>query len=185
MGNRKHFNVTIPCENSEPAIIRILEQIRPEWSVDRLQFKFFSEGISNKLVGCMLKDGDEKDLIMFRMYGNQTELFIDRNKELANVELLNSRGFAPPLHCMFENGYCCGFIPGRTLETEEMSDAHFSELIARKLARVHAIKLPSDARQPCAFNMIEKFLRVLPERFEDPVKQKRYIYPLEIICMNL
>ena len=170
-----HFDVTIPFENSEPSVIKILGQLRPAWSIENLQFKYFNEGISNKLVGCTLKNADEKDLVMFRIYGNQTEMFIDRKKELANVVFLHSKGFAPPLYCTFENGYCCGFIPGRTLETEEMSDLHLSELIAKKIAHIHAIKLPSDVKiqEPCAFTMAEKFLRVLPERFQDSVKQER------------
>ena len=174
---RRHFNVDIPFENSEAAIVKILEEIKPEWSADELTFKNFTEGISNKLIGCMLQSGSEKDLIMFRLYGNRTELFIDRHQELINVEFLHSKGFAPKLYATFENGYCCGFIPGRTLETDEMSDKHFSELIAKKLARVHSIELSSDfcTNEPCVFSMIEKFLSVLPAKFDDHVKQMRYV----------
>ncbi|CAB4001462.1 ethanolamine kinase 1 [Paramuricea clavata] len=173
---RRHFDVNIPFENSEPVIVKILLEIKPEWSKEKREFKYFTEGISNKLVGCMLQNGSEKDLIMFRLYGNRTELFIDREQELVNVEFLHARGFAPKLYATFENGYCCGFIPGRTLETEEMSDEHLSALIAKKLARVHAIELPSDFKtgEPCAFSMIEKFLSVLPDKFDDDVKQTRY-----------
>ena len=174
---RRHFDVNIPFENSEPVIVKILLEIKPEWSKEKLEFKYFTEGISNKLIGCMLQNGSEKDLIMFRLYGNRTELFIDREQELVNVEFLHARGFAPKLYATFENGYCCGFIPGRTLETEEMSDKHLSALIAKKLARVHAIELPSDFKtgEPCAFSMIEKFLSVLPDKFDDHVKQTRWV----------
>ncbi|XP_028417088.1 probable ethanolamine kinase [Dendronephthya gigantea] len=173
---RRHFEFAIPFEDSEQSILKILYEIKPEWSGRKLQFKNFTEGISNKLIGCMLQNGSESNLIMFRLYGNQTELFIDRKQELINVEFLHSQGYAPKLYGTFENGYCCGFIPGRTLETEEMSDKHFSELIAKKLARVHAIELPSDfeTSEPCVFKMIGKFLSVLPERFEDDLKQERY-----------
>ena len=184
---RRHFNVNIPFENSEAAIVKVLEEIKPEWSADELIFRNFTEGISNKLIGCMLQCGSEKDLIMFRLYGNRTELFIDRQQELINVEFLHSKGFAPKLYATFENGYCCGFIPGRTLETDEMSDKYFSELIARKLARVHSIELPSDFKtgEPCAFSMAEKFLSVLPEKFEDSVKQTRYAYCIYQSCVVL
>ena len=173
---RRHFNISVPFENSEAFIVKILAEIKPEWHEDQLQFKNYTEGISNKLIGCMLQNGSEKDLIMFRLYGESTELFIDRKQELINVEFLHARGFAPKLYATFKNGYCCGFIPGRTLETEEMSDEHFSELIARQLARVHAIKLSSDfeTSEPCVFKMIEKFLSVLPDKFEDNAKQTRY-----------
>ena len=171
-GNHPHFDVAIPHDNCEPVILELLSKIQPEWSKEDVLFKYFTDGISNKLVGCVPRQGKEEDLIMFRLYGNQTELFIDRKKELDNVEFLHSRGLAPRLHCTFVNGYCCGFLPGRTLDTEEMSDAHLSELIAKKLARVHAIQLPSTTViEPCVFQMIEKFLRVLPPRFEDPAKQ--------------
>ena len=172
---RRHFEFAIPFDNSEPVILRILNEIKPEWSKEKLEFRNFTEGISNKLIGCMLQNGSDSDLIMFRLYGNQTELFIDRKQELINVEFLHSQGYAPKLYGTFENGYCCGFIPGRTLETEEMSDQHFSELIAKKLARVHAIELPSDfeTSEPCVFRMMGKFLSVLPDRFDDDMKQER------------
>jgi ethanolamine kinase len=175
---RRHFDVDIPFENSEPVIVKILKEIKPEWSEENLKFKNFTEGISNKLIGAMLQCGSEKDLIMFRLYGNRTELFIDRKQELVNVEFLHSRGFAPKLYATFRNGYCLGFIPGRTLETEEMSDEHLSSLIAKKLARVHAIQSTSDFKtdEPCAFSMIEKFLSVLPDKFDDNVKQTRLDY---------
>lgn len=172
---RKHFNLIVPFEDSEPVILKILREIKPEWPREKLEFRNFSEGISNKLIGCMLQNGSEKDLIMFRLYGNLTELFIDRQQELLNVEFLHSRGYAPKLHATFENGYCCGFITGRTLETEEMSNTHFSKLIAINLARLHAIQLPDEFKtdEPCAFTTMEKFLRVLPKRFDDDVKQTR------------
>ena len=175
MHERRHFSMDIPFENSEPVIVKILKEIKPEWSEENLKFKNFTEGISNKLIGAMLQSGSEKDLIMFRLYGNRTELFIDRKQELVNVEFLHSRGFAPKLYATFGNGYCCGFIAGRTLDTEEMSDNHLSTLIAKKLARVHAIELPSDFKtdEPCGFSMIEKFLSVLPGKFDDNVKQTR------------
>jgi ethanolamine kinase len=172
---RRHFNMDIPFDNSESVIVQILKEIKPEWPEEKLEFKNFTEGISNKLIGAMLQCGSEKDLIMFRLYGNKTELFIDREQELVNVEFLHSRGFAPKLYATFGNGYCCGFIPGRTLETEEMSEKHLSALIAKKLACVHAIQLPSDFNtdEPSAFSTIEKFLSVLPNKFDDNVKQAR------------
>ncbi|XP_046862582.1 probable ethanolamine kinase isoform X2 [Xenia sp. Carnegie-2017] len=166
----------IPFKNYEIIIKRNIHKIIPEWSDKELLFKEFTEGISNKLVGCRPQNSSDEDLVIFRLYGNQTELFIDRKQELLNVQFLYSKNMAPKLYATFENGYCHGFITGRTLGTKEMSDSHFSALIAKKLAHLHSIELPSNFRSngPCVFNTIEKFLNALPERFPESVKQGRY-----------
>ena len=52
-------------------------------------------------------------MVLVRIYGNSTEKFIDREAEIANMELLHANGLAPPIYAKFGNGIAYGFIPGR------------------------------------------------------------------------
>lgn len=48
-------------------------------------FQTFTDGITNKLVGCFYKeegDVEANDVVLVRIYGNKTDLLIDRKAEL-------------------------------------------------------------------------------------------------------
>lgn len=51
-----------------------------------LFFQFFTDGTTNKLVGCYLEDSPE-DVVLVRVYGNKTELIVDRDNELKSFQV--------------------------------------------------------------------------------------------------
>lgn len=69
--------------------------------------------------------------VLVRIYGNKTELIIDRKKELVvswritnttylsqNMDLLYKSGFGPKLYATFNNGIIYGYFHGKSLTTE-------------------------------------------------------------------
>ena len=52
------------------------------------------------------------DVVLVRIYGNKTELFIDREWEIKAMVILHNNGCAAPIFCRFENGVVYGFLPG-------------------------------------------------------------------------
>ena len=52
------------------------------------------------------------DVILVRIYGNSTDLFIDREREMKAMVILHSIGCAAPIFCKFENGIAYGFVSG-------------------------------------------------------------------------
>lgn len=40
-----------------------------------------SDGITNKLVRCKVKDGADHEAVLIRIYGNNTDMLIDRMAE--------------------------------------------------------------------------------------------------------
>ena len=82
----------------------------------------FTEGITNVLVGSHL--GDFKDVVLVRIYGEKTDLIIDRETEKRNMKLLEKHGSAEPLYCAFKNGLCYGFVHGNTLDEKTCRDDH-------------------------------------------------------------
>ncbi len=61
-----------------------------------------------------------------RVYGQKTDLIIDRTLEKKNMQILNAVGCSAPFHANFKNGIAYAFVVGRSLEVEDVSDPHIS-----------------------------------------------------------
>lgn len=83
--------------------------------------QLFKDGITNHLVKCYLKD-DPDNAVLIRVYGEKTELFIDRDLEVRNMQMLYDAGLSEPLYCAFSNGLCYGYFPGEVLDTKMVRD---------------------------------------------------------------
>lgn len=172
-----HFKHKLDAESIEESIKPILRQFRPDWNINEVKFKQFNDGISNMLVGCNMPSLAPGEMILFRLFGNKTELFIDREKELETFQILHSKGYGPPVYGTLENGLSYGFLEGDVLDTDMIADPHISSLCARHAAQLHAIKIDHEnskhRAEPMLFNGMMKYLNLLPEKFEDPEKNER------------
>lgn len=79
----------------------------------------FTDGITNKLIGCYV-GGAMEDVVLVRIYGNKTELFVDRDNEVKSFRVLQAHRCAPRLYCTFNNGLCYEFLEGTALEPEHI-----------------------------------------------------------------
>lgn len=52
-----------------------------------LILQLFTDGTTNKLVGCYVEDSPE-DVVLVRVYGNRTELIVDRDNELKSFQVV-------------------------------------------------------------------------------------------------
>ncbi|XP_073828793.1 ethanolamine kinase 1 [Musca autumnalis] len=223
---------------------QIITSIRPSWNLNFVQFKKFTDGITNKLVGCFynppedlsvaslangvngvqirsenkqtahsvegeeespvdenndsgnLSDADadtdtesqnianpiqtdakKKDVILVRIYGNKTDLLIDRKAETRNIILLHSYGFAPTLYATFKNGLVYDFVPGVTLNTESILLPEIWTLVAQRMANMHRVVKPDWNRNakpvPMLWKKTQSFFDLVPERYSDAEKHKR------------
>ena len=145
---------------------------RAEWSKEQLRMLVFEDGITNKLVG--IHEEDENDIVIIRLNGNNTELFIDRQMEITTMLILCSYGMNPPLFCQFENGLCYGFAPGRAVDLSELSDSAMSRRVAVTLAKLHSLPIPAMfSPKPTLYHFFEDYLEKIPQEFSDPNKAKR------------
>lgn len=140
-GAVKQLDIFVEQDALEESAVEIARRIKPEWPVADIRVKIFTDGITNRLLGCFL---DEKpdDVVLIRVYGEKTELFIDRQVEIRNMKLMHAAGLSPPLFCSFRNGICYGYTPGQVLDHEMVRDATISRLIAEKLAEMHSVVAP-------------------------------------------
>jgi len=184
------FDITIENDKLRECAIAICSRLQPSWSEEEIQVKFFTDGITNRLVGCFLC-GQPNDIILIRVYGEKTELFIDRKIEIRNMNLMHAAGLSPPLYCLFNNGICYGYTPGIVLDHTMVRDPKISHLIAEKLAEMHSVETImqtksiasqkwsmskngcDDDRRPMLFRTLRKYLDLLPRALPDDQQNKR------------
>lgn len=113
------------------------------------------------------------------MYGNKTDLLIDRKAETRNIILLHSFGFAPSLYATFKNGLVYDFVPGVTLNTESVLRPQVWSLVAQRMADMHRLVKPDLNRDetnkplPMLWKKTQSFFDLVPDRFSDSKKHKR------------
>ena len=90
----------------------------------------FTGGITNTLLGCWHKDDlDQKEMVLIRIYGANTDLIIDRAAEMRNIQLLHAVGCARPLYARFTNGIAYGFFPGKCVDEITVQDPVISRSV--------------------------------------------------------
>lgn len=139
--------------------------------------KTFTDGITNKLIGCFYSDDKNSysDVILVRVYGNKTDLLIDRNNEKINIAFLHKHKLAPKLYATFNNGLCYEYIPGKTLNTASVYEPKIWRLVAAHMAKMHRLPLTSNqlAKEPMLKTKTLQFLKLIPDKFSDQAKHER------------
>jgi len=146
-----HLNVTVNVNQLKEDALNIVRNIMKDWKDRKISVKIFTDGITNRLIGCFLPE-DKENVILIRVYGEKTELFIDRMAEKRNMKLMNEAGLAPPLFASFNNGLCYGFTPGKPVDCDLVRHPLVSKLIADKMARMHSLVKPRRTPSFCAIS---------------------------------
>ncbi|XP_071988689.1 ethanolamine kinase 1, partial [Engystomops pustulosus] len=117
-----------------------------------------------------------EDVVLVRIYGNKTELLVDREEELKSFRVLQSHGCAPKLHCTFNNGLCYEFMQGAALDPEHVCNPKIYRLIARQLARIHAIHAHNGwIPKSNLWLKMRAYFSLVPSEFPDPLIQDRFV----------
>jgi len=197
-----HFPVTLSHLDHQKTVEeakKIVLQLRPHWQEqlvdekgqDALKCEFFTEGITNTILSIWNSIVGRNDRILIRIYGEKTELLVDREVEIRNMVFLNRHGCAAPLYGTFDNGVIYGYVPGRVLKRSDVREPHLAELIAKRMAKMHNIGLDKSAetnplmdgdemsQEPVLISKIEWYINNLPTTFDEPEKQQKFLaqYP--------
>ncbi|XP_070536927.1 ethanolamine kinase 1-like [Ptychodera flava] len=173
--NLKCVDITVDENEPKPGALELMKTVRPQWVTDEIRFKVFTDGITNKIFGCYLPE-NKRDMVLLRIYGQKTELIINRAKEIETFQLLFKAKIGPELYCRFNNGLCYQYVPGVTLDPEMVKSEKVYPLIANKMAKMHIIK-PEDGKQvseASLFLTLKSFYKNVPKEFEDKGKNERF-----------
>jgi len=172
----------------EAGVQQILAEVQPKWDAKLVTLKKFTVGLTNTLVGCC-HDGHKESMLLFRIYGDGTDHFIDREKEKRCMQVMHRAGCARPLLATFANGLVYGFQPGETVSKVTVRAPEVFPLIAAAMARLHRIQ-PAAPFSPdvCLWPSLEKMMALAPQAFDDPKLQSRFeseLRPPEVMRVEL
>ena len=90
------------------------------------------------------KNGDTEhtEHLFIRVFGHDSSLLSDREKEVYFLKKTASRGLGPGIFATFINGYITEFLKGKVLGVEDLRDPFFAARIARTFGRLHQVPKP-------------------------------------------
>ncbi|PNI98780.1 ETNK1 isoform 5 [Pan troglodytes] len=131
------LNVTVQDQEEHrcrEGALSLLQHLRPHWDPQEVTLQLFTDGITNKLIGCYVGNTME-DVVLVRIYGNKTELLVDRDEEVKSFRVLQAHGCAPQLYCTFNNGLCYEFIQGEALDPKHVCNPAIFSLSSLTLCK--------------------------------------------------
>ncbi|RGP73876.1 hypothetical protein FSPOR_1570 [Fusarium sporotrichioides] len=103
-----------------------------------LRIQPLAQGTTNSLFK-VTNQSLNQDAVLVKLYGDGTDITIDRNKELWVHKLLADRGLSSKPLCRFANGHAYQFIPGSVCSEGNVSETEIFRGVARELARWHTL----------------------------------------------
>ncbi|KAG5835449.1 hypothetical protein ANANG_G00244130 [Anguilla anguilla] len=169
----RKFPIFVDEHNVTDGAMKLMKELRPAWDINLVKTKFFTDGTTNKLVGCYVEEAPE-DVVLVRVYGNKTELIVDRDNELRSFQVLHANGCAPRLYCTFQNGICYEFMQGDALGPLDVRDPGLLRLIAEEMARIHAIHAHNGCiPKPNLWIKMRKYFSLVATEFTDQASNTR------------
>uniref|UniRef100_A0A8C8SG58 ethanolamine kinase n=1 Tax=Pelusios castaneus TaxID=367368 RepID=A0A8C8SG58_9SAUR len=156
----RRLGIAVDENDLRPGALRLIRELRPQWETERVQTKLFTDGITNKLMACYVDEG-MADAVLVRVYGRKTELFVDRENELKNFQVLRAHGCAPNLYCTFQNGLCYEFMHGIALGPEHVREPQIFRLIAWEMAKMHTIHTNGRLPKPSLWHKLHNYLNIV------------------------
>lgn len=140
----------------------IVRELQPSWAgfADAdLGIVQIAGGITNLLYRVTTPTGAS---VLVRVFGEKTEVLIDREKDNVVFHLLSDKGVGPTYVGRFGNGRLEGYFPARPLQPAEMGRLEVVPKIARAVGAMHRIDVPGP-REPILWQVLEKWFRMVSE----------------------
>lgn len=123
-------------------IFDIARDMVSSWSnigIDNVSLRAIPGGTTNALF--LLTTSEPASNLVVRVFGEGSELFIDRRIENEVFCTLSANGIAPPVLGVFANGRIETFLSGRSLEWSELNHPLVSQKIATALGQFHGVDI--------------------------------------------
>uniref|UniRef100_A0A9J8A442 ethanolamine kinase n=1 Tax=Cyprinus carpio carpio TaxID=630221 RepID=A0A9J8A442_CYPCA len=173
---RLHVDLCVDERTPRHGILELLKKLRPEWKPEDIQIKAFTEGITNQLMGCYVGSLMQDPVLLVRVYGQMTELFMDRDKEMEMFRVLHKHGCGPELYCSFTNGICYEFVKGVVLDDTLLRQPSVYRLIATEMGKIHSIKSGETGNSsPVLWSRLSQFLNLV-QSSDYPEQQKSSVH---------
>eukprot|EP00455_Lapot_gusevi_P014039 TRINITY_DN1694_c0_g2_i6.p1 TRINITY_DN1694_c0_g2~~TRINITY_DN1694_c0_g2_i6.p1 ORF type:complete len:345 (+),score=63.97 TRINITY_DN1694_c0_g2_i6:93-1127(+) len=168
------YRIDLNVLSGIPGIRTVVIHFVPEFSglspdSDEIVVTPIGGGITNALFKCAYGE----QLAVVRVFGEKTELVIDREREGFVSEYLGSHGFGTQIYGRFENGRVEKFLYGKSLSPDEMLVPETANRIAVRLAQLHAMEVPI-SKDLTLWGLLDEWLQIASSiTFEDPAKNQQ------------
>ncbi|XP_055327537.1 ethanolamine kinase 1-like isoform X2 [Paramacrobiotus metropolitanus] len=179
-----YCSYSFDLDNVDGSAKKVVENLRPDLvehlKKSSLKVQELSGGISNRLLLVdLLSDVNlpkkERDRILIRVYGEETDKIIDRQAEVRTLITLQENQCAGRLYGVFDNGMCYEHVPGQTLTADSIRDPHISRLIVREIVRLHCIyQQPKDHPAVDLFSKMENMYEQISREWENKDQGRRF-----------
>ena len=161
--------------NALPEVVRTVLG-RPYNNVASFETTQIQGGITNRLYRLepvafvRAEDGGDDALrslppgVIVRVYGDNTELLIDRQKDIENFVALSQQKFGVKLLGLFKNGRIEEYFNDSiTLAPSDLCKPHLTDLIAKELCKMHLLNVVktsegTEKKEPILFKTLEKWI---------------------------
>ena len=169
------------------AFFPVVKAVRPEWQTELVKYRYFTEGISNKLIGAHTGAtmDDDPDAILIRIHGNDTDLLIDREREKQTFKLLfDHKCSTARLLATFNNGCSYSYIAGRPLDVEDVRQPDICKLIISRMVQMHGIHQSDDASScvPALFSTLDKWMEIVSSDMRTQRTERWTLHLAQRIC---
>lgn len=144
---------------SEQSARHIISIVRPHWQPSLIRVRTFTDGITNLLLGL----SHQNETLLVRIYGEKSELLVDRQAEKRTIRKLARVGLARPLEAQFNNGICYGFVPGETFDERSVRTEDSATLIAQAMAQLHRLELDPPEGGAVLFHRLRRYVSLCPD----------------------
>uniref|UniRef100_A0A0N5CAX4 ethanolamine kinase n=1 Tax=Strongyloides papillosus TaxID=174720 RepID=A0A0N5CAX4_STREA len=177
--NIPSYPVELPLNDNstlENLIISLSEQLFTEWKLYKKKISYFTNGITNKIVGVEATDytGSHPSHLIFRIFGKNTENFIDRDTELHNFQMLNSVGLAGNVYAKFRNGIIVDYLDGETISVDGVRKNDMSKKIAVALGNLHKLNIGDENQTPMIFDKLKDYFLIMKTEFDNKNYQTNF-----------
>jgi len=128
---------SITVENREESVVEAVRRVIPAWSsalTADTKLTVLTGGITNTMYLLAWKE----ERVLVRLFGENTELMIDRNAENKLFAALGTLGMGcPTFHGLFNNGRVEGYLNARSITADEMKEPFVYRRVAASAARFH------------------------------------------------
>lgn len=156
-------NVTLSLSNISNEIYKIISSIRPDWNCSNTRLVKFTEGITNSILGLFdnRNNNDQSNGLVIKIFGEHTELFIDRKSEInAMINLSKYAVVSQHVLLQFNNGIIYEYAIGDACSREDVRKEHIAQLIAIKLAQFHSIPVET-YEKPYIILLLRTFIEII------------------------
>ncbi|KAG5746105.1 hypothetical protein H9Q70_011199 [Fusarium xylarioides] len=139
-------DVVFDTSDAHRSALSLLPLLFPDRKIDEIRISALTQGTTNGLFKVTV-NASTADAVLIKVYGDGTDITIDREKELRLHKLLAERQLSSSPLVRFSNGHAYQFISGRVCSEGDMSETRIFRGVARELARWHATLPTADPKE--------------------------------------